>query len=328
MYYDEDKIIGLNLATIDPTINGGNAITANYLNNLTWDEVFNKLAPALIEYRESLPSDAAKKAFLDTSDDWAVLGYDSDDNLFITLAEQYGYGYTSVNQVTGTGVVDFVNDGMKGLMKTFNANKQKKYVATNGTFGKRVNSLFNEDKVLFSIGSTGGVGYQFSADNPKNVNIARIPQAPNKDPKIIQQGPSLAFLKHQDNSNNRGLGAWLFYKELTSVQSCIVWATTTGYSPIRKSVAESDDFLDFSDPDIQTAKTIDRLKALNAGYQEQVSNYLFYSPVFKGSSDARTQVGSLVTDILSKADLTDADVDAIFQKAYDNTVLAINGKTN
>ena len=323
MYYDSDKIIGLNLASIDPTINGGNAITEEYINNLTWDELFDKFAPALLAYRETLPTDAAKKAFLDqeTYTDWAVVGYDSDDNLFITLAEQYGYGYTSMDPVTGNGKIEFVNDGMKNLMKKFNDAYKNKYFTTKGIIGTNVNYRSNADAMLFSIGSTGGVNYQFSKDNPKNVGVARVPQAPGKATKLIQQGPSLAFLKHTgDDSNNRALGAWLFYKELTSVRSSIAWATTTGYSPIRKSVAESDDFLDFSDPDNFNAKTSDRLKAINAAYQESTMEYLFTSPVFKGSSEARTQVGGLTTKAIGSADL-DAEIDKLFNDAYNNTTL-------
>lgn len=324
MYYDSDKIIGLNLASIDPTINGGNAINENYINNLTWDELFNKFAPALLAYRETLPSDEAKKAFLDTEKytDWAVVGYDSDDNLFITLAEQYGYGYTSMDPVTGNGSVDFVNDGMKNLMKKFNEAYNNKYFTTKGIIGQNVNYRSNEDCMLFSIGSTGGVNYQFSKDNPKNVGVARVPQAPGKATKLIQQGPSLAFLKHKgDEGSNRGLGAWLFYKELTTVRSCIAWATTTGYSPIRKSVAESDDFLDFSDPDNFNAKTSDRLKAINAAYQEATMDYLFTSPVFKGSSEARTQVAGIVTKAIGDTTLTDGELNELFQTAANNTAL-------
>ena len=323
MYYDSDKIIGLNLASVDPSINNGQAITEDYINSLTWDEMFNKFAPALLAYRETLP-EASRKAFLDkdTYSDWAVVGYDSDDNLFITLAEQYGYGYTSMDDVTGEGHIDFVNDGMKNLMKQFNQAYKNKYFTTKGIIGTNINYRSNEDAVLFSIGSTGGVNYQFSAQNPKNVGVAKVPQAAGKATKLIQQGPSLAFLKHSDNSNNRGLGAWLFYKELTTVRSCIAWATTTGYSPIRKSVAESDEFLDFSDPDGSPAKTSDRLKALNAAYQESTMNYLFVSPVFKGSSEARTQVAGIATKAIGeKEELTDAKLNELFETAANNTAL-------
>ena len=323
MYYDSDKIIGLNLASVNPNINGGKAITEEYINNLTWDELFNNFAPALLAYRETLPTPEAKKAFLDTEKytDWAVVGYDSDDNLFITLAEQYGYGYTSMDPLSGNGKIEFVNDGMKNLMRKFNNAYKNKYFTTKGIIGTNINYRSNEDAVLFSIGSTGGVNYQFSSQNPKNVGVARIPQAPGKDPKLIQQGPSLAFLKHTgEDSNNRALGAWLFYKELTTVRSATAWATTTGYSPIRKSVAESDDFLEFSDPDNFNPKTADRLKAINAAYQESTMEYLFTSPVFKGSSEARTQVGGLTTKAIGSADL-ESEIDKLFSDAYNNTTL-------
>ena len=323
MYYDADKIIGLNLASIDPTINGGNAITEEYINNLTWDELFDKFAPALLAYRDSLPNDAQKKAFLDTEKytDWAVVGYDSDDNLFITLAEQYGYGYTSMDKLTGTGKIDFVNDGMKNLMRKFNVAYQKKFFTTKGIIGTNVNNRSNEDAILFSIGSTGGVNYQFSKENPKNVGVARVPQAPGRDPKLIQQGPSLAFLKHPgEDSANRALGSWLFYKELTTAKRMTAWSTLTGYSPIRQSVYESDDYLAFSDPTIWGSKTADRLKAFNAMYIDSTIDYLFSSPVFKGSSEARTQVGGLTTKAISSTKLEE-EIDKLFSDAYNNTTL-------
>ena len=323
MYYDADKIIGLNLASINPTINGGNAITEEYINNLTWDELFDKFAPALLRYRESLPNDAQKKAFLDTEKytDWAVVGYDSDDNLFITLAEQYGYGYTSMDKLTGTGKIDFVNDGMKNLMRKFNVAYQNKLFTTKGIIGTNVNNRSNEDAILFSIGSTGGVNYQFSKENPKNVGVARVPQAPGRDPKLIQQGPSLAFLKHPgEDSANRALGSWLFYKELTTAKRMTAWSTLTGYSPIRQSVYESDDYLAFSDPTIWGSKTADRLKAFNAMYIDSTIDYLFSSPVFKGSSEARTQVGGLTTKAISSTKLEE-EIDKLFSDAYNNTTL-------
>ena len=210
---------------------------------------------------------------------------------------------------------------MKNLMKQFNQAFKNKYFTTKGIIGTNVNYRSNEDAILFSIGSTGGVNYQFSKDNPKNIGVARVPQAAGKDVKLIQQGPSLAFLKHTDNSNNRGLGAWLFYKELTDVRSATAWATVTGYSPIRKSVAESDDFLEFSDPSNFAPKTGDRLKALNASYQEATMGYLFTSPVFKGSSEARTQVAGIVTKAVGAENLTDEKLNELFATAESNTAL-------
>ena len=54
MFYNEDILIGLDLSSIDPTINGGNRLNAEYLENLTWEELFGKLAPALLKYDETV----------------------------------------------------------------------------------------------------------------------------------------------------------------------------------------------------------------------------------------------------------------------------------
>lgn len=321
MYYDYDKIVGLSLANIDPTINNGNALTEEYLNNLTWEELFNKLCPALLAYRETLGSEELKKAFLDTEtqSDWALVGYDSDDNLFITLAEQYGYGYTDLDTVTGKGIINFNNDGMKNLMKVFNAAYKNKYFTTKGIIGTNVNYRSTADQMLFSIGSTGGANYQFSATNPKNVRVARVPHAENGNDHQIQQGPSVAFLTHKDE--NRALASWLLYKEMTTTNICTKWSTTTGYSPIRESVLFSDDYLDFSDDTLMEDKSLDKLKAFNAQYINECSDILFSSPVFKGSSEARTQVGGLATEAISLENMTDEALNGLFQKAYENTVM-------
>ena len=118
MYYNASVLVGLNLSTIDPTINGGDALTEAYLNNLTWEELFNKLCPAIIAYNKTLD---AKSKILNEAEDgkWAVVGYDSDDNLFITLAEQYGFDYTSIDSATGKGQANWNTPEMKNLMKQF-----------------------------------------------------------------------------------------------------------------------------------------------------------------------------------------------------------------
>lgn len=46
MFYNE-TLIGVDLSAYDATINNGNALDADYLNSLTWEELFNKLCPAL-----------------------------------------------------------------------------------------------------------------------------------------------------------------------------------------------------------------------------------------------------------------------------------------
>ena len=326
MYYNK-AIIGVDLSEYDAEINGGEAIDEDYINSLTWDELFDHLCPAIVAWNNDQPD--AKK-LIDTSegskgaewkDNWAVVGYDSDDNLFITLAEQYGYGYTSVDKQTGNGSIDFVNDGMKGLMKKFNDAYKNHYFTTKNIIGKNVNYLSTVGAMLFSIGSTGGVGYQFSTSNPLDVGVARIPQATTDedDAKIINQGPSIAFMKRDVETAAYAEHVWKFYKELTTTKIATEWATTTGYTPIRRSVTETADYQKYMDESLSELKTASRLTARNAKYAASVGDYLFSSPVFLGSSKARTAVGALAGACI-KDDNIDANIDKLFNEAYNNAI--------
>ena len=318
MYYNQDVLIGLDLSAINPAINEGQPLNDAYFQNMTWEELFGKLVPALDAYDQAQP-DSAKIIDRTTFTDWAWVGYDSDDNLFITLAEQYGYDYTAIDQVTGKGQILFNNDGMKGLMKTFKGYYDQHYFTTKGVIKTNVNYRSTADAMLFSIGSTGGVKYQFSADNPHNVGVAPIPHAEGKPMKVISQGPDFAFLDH-DNAN-KARATWLFYKFFTSTQYNSAWALTTGYSPIRYSVMETKEYMDYIDVSGQDPKTLDRLYALNASYAAKAAKNFFTSPVFKGSSEARNQVGTIYAACVAAGADLDAQIDSIFETAVNNTKL-------
>ena len=173
MYYNQDVLIGLNLSKINPEINGGMPLNDAYFQNMTWEELFDNLVPALDAYDQAQP-EGSKIIDRTTYADWAWVGYDSDDNLFITLAEQYGYGYTGVNPVTGAGEINFNNDGMKNLMKKFKGYYDKHYFTTKGVIKTNVNYRSTVDAMLFSIGSTGGVKYQFADATAHNVGVAPV----------------------------------------------------------------------------------------------------------------------------------------------------------
>lgn len=316
LYYNQDVLIGLNLSGVDATINDGKPLNEAYFNSLTWEELFEKLVPALDAYDQSLDS---KSKIIDrtTYADWAWVGYDSDDNFFITLAEQYGYGYTGIDQITGNGKILFNNDDMKGLMKKFVGYYNNHYFTTKGVIKENVNYRSTKDAMLFSIGSTGGVKYQFDDKNPHNVGVAPLPYGATGQRKIISQGPDLAFLNHKNE--NRSKATWLFYKFFTNTDFNCEWAINSGYSPIRYSVLETEDYAKYADTN-QPDQTLDRLCAYNAQYAATVGDYLFTSPVFKGSSEARNQVGTIFAACAAAADL-DAEIDGIFQTAEDNTRL-------
>lgn len=328
MYYNEDVLIGLDLSTVDKSINGGKPLNKAYIENLTWEELFGKLCPAIISLNDQLP--ANQKILKEDQDYHAVFAYDSDDNLFITLAKQYGISYTSVSN-EGKGVFDFGEgenkEKMATLLNKWSEYAQKGYIISKGSAGNNyTNTYFTKQNTLFSVGSTGGYKYQFDTTNPMNVGVAPIPHAEGKSLYTINQGPSLTILDHNDE--NRKLASWLLYKTITNKANALDWAVNSGYMGIRKSSVESDEYQDASDASSKDDKTLDRLTALNMEYsgKEKVLNSLYVAPAFVGSSTARTQVGGVITTALTKnANKQPASVEAIktaIENAYNQSKLA------
>ena len=323
MYYNKTVLVGLDLSSIDATINNGKALTETYLNNLTWEELFGKLAPAIVEHDKDLPE--GEKLVKTDQAHHAVFGYDADDNLFITLAMQYEYGYTDVNQITGEGELLWNNDDMKGLMKTFNDAYQKGYLLTKSTNDNSyVNTLFTQQNVLFSVGSTGGIKYQYSESNNWEVGVAKIPQAEDHDDQIISQGPGICMLDHgKDEAGQlRKLASWLFYKYMTNTDNAIKWAVGTGYTPVRESAFETEAYAEYTEEagplDLET------LTARNALYSLDILDGLYINPAFKGSSTSRSQCGALLTNCLLEKNITDKFIEDTFALAYNNVRLVMD----
>ncbi len=319
MFYNEDVLLGLNLSSIDSEINGGKKLDQNYFDNLTWEELFNHLCPAIVTYNDSL--DDAHKILKTDQAYHSIFAYDSDDNLFISLAEQYGYGYTSIDSATGKGKVDFVNSGMKSVLNTFHTAAENGYIISKGSAGNNyTNTYFTAQNTLFSVGSTGGVKYQFADTNPMNVGVARIPHAEGQDPKVINQGPSLCVLDHNDA--NRKEASWLFYKYMTNSANSLDWALNSGYMGIRKSNYTNAAYIETNDVTSKDPKTLERLMAKSATYTQNILDEMFVSPAFKGSSACRTAVSGLMTWALTKTSNM-SDMDAKFTAAESTAKLSM-----
>ena len=319
LFYNKTKLINLVL----PGVNNGNGISEAYLNSLTWEEFFDVLCPALATYNNSLPDN--QKLYTIAEKGSAILSYDSDENLFITLAEQYGYGYTNVDNVLGQGQLLFNNENMRNLLKQWNGYRKNNYVCTELSATKvRGNTLFAASNSLFYVGSTGGLKY--AADAHKNnieVGVARVPYARGKTPKVISQGPSIIFIKHpkagsSETDTDRILASWLFTKFVTNPTNAMVWSINTGYSPIHWSAYESAEWQEYCDASLQpNVLSLEHLQAVAANYVSNVNRYYFSSPVFKGSATARSQVGSLIGTVLNleAAECTDAKLVELFNNA-------------
>ena len=247
------------------------------------------------------------------------LGYDSENNWFITMCEQYGYPYTSA---TGDHYL-FNNDDCKGFVKMIREWHQKGYVTTEALYGAYTSGLFTEQDKSIShsymcIGSSGGASYQIPENKAFEVGVASIPQAKADAPKVISQGPSLCILKGGKTTDQQIVASWLFVKYLTTNMAFQTeFSSTSGYMPVIESAQTNETYAAW----LAKANGYDFLTALvvKAGL-EQADAY-FTSPAFVGSSTARTQVGYLLSKCMSEqANDVDKLIDDAFKDAYDKCV--------
>ena len=303
LYYNADVLINLDLSSVDASINNGQPLTEDYLNNLTWEELFNKLCPAIKSY------DATVNNIYDEGLNSGIFTYDSDENFFITIANHYGYGYTSTLD-NGKGSIDFNNPEMINKIKELRAAKDKGYLQTRGSYQNYVSDLFISKKALFTVSSTAGLSYNYDSNNPFTIGVAKLPKAEGKEYSTINQGGSVCILNHNDS--NRSLASYLFWKHITNEKNSSSWAIKTGYMGIRNSSYLSEEYqaaLSPSDNSNLYAKAV----SANLKMIKEVRDNTFDTALFRGSGNARTSVGKLITACLDK-DTAVSDIDTLFAR--------------
>jgi len=248
------------------------------------------------------------------------LGYDSEANWFITMCEQLKSPYTSA---TAPHFL-FNNDVNKTFIKRFNDWYQKGYLTTQTLYGSYTSGLFTAEtgtKSYMSIGSSAGATHQrptaVNGEYPFEVGIATIPQADPSNKKVISQGPSLCIFKK--SNPQEVIASWLFMKFLTTnVEFQAEFSMASGYVPVLKSVASQPAYADF----LAKADGGNYISALSAKVCLEQADAYYTSPAFNGSSEARDQVGNIVTNALPAKNI-DAEIDKIFQNAIDECEYAI-----
>ena len=244
------------------------------------------------------------------------LGYDSEANWFITMTEQYGSPYTSAE---GDHYL-FDNEQNHAFVKMFNEWYAKGYLTTQNLYGSYTSGLFtstSEVKSYMSIGSSAGATYQRPKANsdgsyPFDVGIATIPPVDASNPKVISQGPSLCIFAKENEQEV--IASWLFAKFLTTtVEFQAEFAMASGYVPVLKSVGDHPVYADF----ISRADGGNNIAALSAKVCLAQEKAYYTSPAFNGSSEARDQVGALMSKCLS---LTSGDIDAQIAEAFEDAV--------
>ena len=245
------------------------------------------------------------------------LGYDSESNLFITMCEQLGSPYTSA---TGEHFL-FDNAVNKDFCKKFRSWYKQGLMTTQELYGAYTSGLFvSVDKApqsYMSIGSSAGATHQRPSANDKGeypfeVGIAPIPQMDAANPKAISQGPSICIFK-KDNPQEV-IASWLLVKFLTtSVEFQASFSKASGYVPVINSVKEHPVYSAF----LNSADGGDNVAALSVKVCLEQANAYYTSPAFVGSSQARDEVGQLLTKILTS---TDADEDKMINDAFATAV--------
>ena len=248
------------------------------------------------------------------------LGYDSESNWFITMAEQYGSEYTSVDGEN----FRFDNETNRNFVKKFRTWYENKWVTTEQLSGGYTSALFTGEsssgdnvstRCYMCIGSTGGATYQqpsqTNGEFEFEVGITTIPQVDASNPKVISQGPSVCIFKNADPQEV--LASWLFAKYLaTDVTFQARVSMNNGYAPVVQSVKENEIYANF----LKSASTAN-IQAYAVKVALEQTDAYYVSPAFNGSSVARDQVGLLMQKCLVEQT---SDVDAMIKKAFAEAV--------
>ena len=247
------------------------------------------------------------------------LGYDAEDNWFITLCEQMETDFTSAEN---GGEYLFNNDENKAFVKELREMYKKGYFTTQELYGSYTSNLFVEQtdtNCYMCVGSSGGASYQMSNNDTEDgsyafeVGVATIPQYNQEHRRVISQGPSLCILKGANTTDQQVLASWLFVKFLcTNIEFQAEFSMASGYMPVIKSVTQNANYKAW----LEKGNGYEYLvaKCVQVGIDGR-EDY-FVSPAFNGSSKAREQAGALLLKCLSADAADDAAVDKVINDAF------------
>lgn len=296
MFYNMDLLVEV-MKDYKPEFASSKTKIKEYMARISWNDFMDLCA--------QIKGNMAKYSNMLEVPMW----YDSDANYIITKMFQNNVAYTSIDS-TGKGKIDFASgdafNKVVDLLDDARSNYSKGLFTTKGIKNTYGSDFFTNEKCIFSIGSSGGSGYNFPQADAFELGVCRVPASNNK-PIYVSQGPTLAMF------NDRGLDkdvnekaqryAWKFMKYITNgqVNAEICVNGSEGYVPVRHSAYETSFFQDFmaeGERYAQCYKVVVEDVNSEGGYL--VSN------AFKGSASLRDECGSMLT-----AALTAANKDAI-----------------
>lgn len=245
-----------------------------------------------------------------------MMAYDSDANLFITLAHQSGGGYTSIDD-KGNSSLDFMNDTTLSALEMYEELVEVHGVATIPPLIdeslRYASDAFLNQMIFLNVGSSAGSNYN-DPQGAFELGVAPIPQVSLDNPQVIQQGTNITMLdSNKENTKARQDAAWLYIKHVTSSESSTYFATNTAYLPTRISSTNSAEYQAY------LAKVNPKSGRPHAGSQAETVGAnqvyaLFFDDAFVGSSSVRDDVGAALTSALKSKTLSIRDA---AQEVYD-----------
>ena len=301
------------LGTIE-TVEDSKVFVRKEGSHLTWEDI-EEIGQYYINTNEYKALQDSEKS------DYYAFSYDSEDNLFITLTQQWGGQYT---KLTGENQGEFVFDNAKSkeaINWYLNGYKKGYFVTASSWNADYTSDKFTSGNVVMTIGSSAGCSY----NDPGDKFVLGVLPYPQKEAAygkgegeyVIQQGTNVALFKSKDADQE--LGGWLFLKFITTwhpelsydEQPTAIWCERSGYFPILNSLMEHADYKAFLDGDGEATRTIEATVAV-VGY-EQASKY-FVSPTFPGTSKCRDEVENLVEAVLYAG----TSIDQAYAEALNN----------
>ena len=283
----------------DPEIKS-DAQIKNFMDRITWDQ-FMDLCEVINDNKKDIISTLEVPAF-----------YDSDGNFIISKILQNNIAFSSID-ANGKGVLDFNGKATStftpsasqtenynkviNLLEDLKADFDKGLFTTKGVYGEYGSNNFIAQKTVFSIGSSGGAGYNFPSSDTFEVGICTVPES-NNNPLYVSQGPSLCLLNNykvsSEDNEKMVKYAWKFLKYITNkeVNAALTVNGSEGYIPVRESAYETDTFLNFMEDGENYAKT-----ASTVIYD--IDGHYFNTAVFTGSAALREYIASALADTLN-----------------------------
>lgn len=255
--------------------------------------------------------------------------YKSVDNMFISYFKQMGWDFTIDGKVkyftdeTKGYLLGLYNRAHSGALYDYKVDGKELKTGQYGIF-KNVSypgNSFNKWRAVFCVDSTAGatwIGYgaethddgNTSTGEPFDTLVRPIPQVDAKNPKMISQGPSICVFDRSDKQEV--LASWLFAQFLLTDEVQLAYSQTEGYLPVTSRATSSQKFKDYMNNPSQYKVKLDATKLV----LDNINN-TFITPVFNGSSNARTAAGYLIEAVSapgSKFDSIDKMED-LFQRA-------------